>query len=70
MTVGLSDALVAAVVKNGRASLNELRTIYSLEDLYRLWEIDYINQYNSWYESEQRREREELNRLYRKMTNL
>ena len=55
--------MVSFVVHNGRATLNELRTIYSLEDLYRIWEIDYVPLYNSWYEAERRKEKDRLNRL-------
>lgn len=59
----MTSGMVSFVVHNGRATLNELRTIYSLEDLYRLWEIDYVPLYNSWYEAERRKEKDRLNRL-------
>lgn len=55
--------MVASVVHSGRASLNELRTIYHLQDLYRLWEIDYVPLYNRWYDAERRREKDRLNQL-------
>lgn len=64
----LTNPLVAAVIHNGRATLNELRTIYSLEDLYRLWEIDYVPMYNEWYEGERRKEKDRLNMLMRSMS--
>lgn len=61
----MTSALVASVIHNGRATLEELRTIYHLEDLYRLWEIDYVPQYNQWYESERAKEKARLNELAR-----
>ena len=63
----MTSAMVASVVHNGRATLNELRTIYHLQDLYRLWEIDYVPAYNAWYENERRKEKERLNRLARQL---
>jgi hypothetical protein len=55
--------MVASIVHSGRATLNELRTIYHLQDLYRLWEIDYVPIYNQWYDNERQREKDRLNRL-------
>lgn len=55
--------MVASVVHSGRATLNELRTIYHLQDLYRLWEIDYVPLYNQWYDNERRKEKDRLNQL-------
>lgn len=63
----MTSPLVSFVVHHGRATLNELRTIYSLEDLYRLWEIDYVPLYNTWYEGERRKEIDRLNRLARQI---
>ena len=51
---------------SGRATLHELRTIYDLEDLYRLWEVDYVPLYNDYIEEKHRREQERLNDLARK----
>lgn len=59
--------IVASVVHSGRATLNELRTIYHLQDLYRLWEIDYVPFYNQWYDNERRKEKERLNQLARNL---
>ena len=59
----MSSEMVASVIHSGRASLNELRTIYHLQDLYRLWEIDYVPLYNKWYDNERRREQERLRQL-------
>ena len=59
--------MVASVVHSGRATLNELRTIYHLQDLYRLWEIDYVPLYNQWYDNERAKEKERLNRLARNL---
>lgn len=59
--------MVASVVHSGRATLNELRTIYHLQDLYRLWEIDYVPLYNQWYDAERQREKDRLNQLARNL---
>lgn len=55
------------MVHSGRATLNELRTIYHLQDLYRLWEIDYVPLYNAWYDNERRKEKDRLNQLARNL---
>ena len=59
--------MVASVVHSGRATLNELRTIYHLQDLYRLWEIDYVPMYNKWYDNERQKEKDRLNQLAKSM---
>ena len=61
----MTSAMVASVVHSGRATLNELRSIYHLQDLYRLWEIDYVPMYNAWYDNERRKEKERLAKLAR-----
>lgn len=61
----MSNPMIAFVIHNGRATLSELRTVYSYEDLYRLWEIDYVPMYNSWYDAERRKEKDRLNGLAR-----
>lgn len=62
----MTSEMVASVVHNGRATLHELRTIYHLQDLYRLWEIDYVPLYNQWVEGEREREKNRLNSLAKK----
>ena len=59
----MTSDIVSSVLHSGRATLGELRTIYHYEDLYRLWEIDYVPAYNAWYDNEIRKEKERLNRL-------
>jgi len=63
----MTSEMVSSIVHSGRATLNELRTIYSYEDMFRLWEIDYVPAYNAWYESERRKEKDRLNQLARTM---
>lgn len=63
----MTSALVSAVILHGRATLGELRTIYHFEDLYRLWEIDYVPMYNTWYDAERRKEKDRLNKLARSL---
>jgi hypothetical protein len=59
----MTSEMVASVIHRGRATLQELRTVYHLQDLYRLWEIDYVPMYNQWYDNERRKEKERLNQL-------
>ena len=59
----MTHPMVASVIYNRRATLDELRSKYTFEDLYRLWEIDYVPMYNSWYEGERRKEKDRLNKL-------
>lgn len=63
MKTSLTSELVSAVIHSGRATLMELRTVYHLEDLYRLWEIEYVPKYNAWYDAERRKEKERLAQL-------
>ena len=63
----MTSEMVASVVHSGRATLHELRTVYHLEDLYRMWEIDYVPLYNAWYDNERRKEKERLNKLARSL---
>lgn len=62
----MTSPMVSSVIHNGRATLSELRSIYTLEDLYRLWEIDYVPLYNDWYAGERQKEKARLNALARK----
>ena len=63
----MSSEMVASVVHSGRATLYELRTVYHLQDLYRLWEIDYVPMYNRWYDNERKKEKDRLNQLAKSM---
>ena len=42
------DNFVGAIISAGKASLNELRTIYTLEDAFDMWEIIAITKYNEY----------------------
>jgi len=46
--------MIAQVLQSGKASLIELKTVYTMEDLYNMWEVQYTTIYNEWV----RRERE------------
>jgi hypothetical protein len=63
----MTSEMVASVVHSGRATLHELRTVYHLQDLYRLWEIDYVPMYNKWYDNERRKEKQRLSQLAKTM---
>ena len=52
--------MVAQVIESGKASLRELREVYSLEDLYNLWEVTYTSKYNQWMREQRNRKEAEM----------
>jgi hypothetical protein len=40
------DGFIATIISEKQATLNELRTIYSLEDAFNMWEVIAVNRYN------------------------
>jgi hypothetical protein len=40
------SSIIAAVISADRATLQELQTVYGLEDLWDLFEIHQVSQYN------------------------
>jgi hypothetical protein len=42
------DPLIGAIVASGKATLNELKTVYTLEDAYDLFEIVSVTKYNEF----------------------
>lgn len=40
------DSLIGAIIAEGKATLHELKTIYSLEDAFDLFEIIAVTRYN------------------------
>jgi hypothetical protein len=42
------DGLIGQIVASGKATLNELRTVYSLEDAMLIWEAEIIPKYNEY----------------------
>jgi hypothetical protein len=42
------DGLIGTIIAGGKASLHELRTIYTLEDGFLLYESIVIPRYNEW----------------------
>jgi hypothetical protein len=40
--------LIGQILASGKASLIELRTVYSLEDAFIIWEADIVPKYNEW----------------------
>lgn len=54
--------MIAALIASGRCTLNELRTVYSLEDAWNIWEADYIPKYNAYKAHERQRELSRLKR--------
>ena len=46
------DPIIATIIADGKATLHELRTIYSLEDGMNLWEIIAITRYNEYQSME------------------
>ena len=42
------DHFIGAIVANGKATLHELKTIYSLEDAFLMWEVIAVTRYNEY----------------------
>ena len=42
------DGFIGAIVADGKATLNELKTIYSLEDAFLMWEVIAVTRYNEY----------------------
>ena len=42
------DSFIGAIIADGKATLNELRTIYTLEDALNMWEVIAITRYNEY----------------------
>lgn len=42
------DGFIGAIISEGKATLQELKTIYSLEDAFLMWEVIAINRFNEW----------------------
>lgn len=40
------DPVIGAIVSEKQATLQELKTVYSLEDMYDMWEVIAVNRYN------------------------
>jgi len=40
--------MIAAIIDEKKATLHELRTIYSLEDAYQIWEVIAVRRYNEY----------------------
>lgn len=53
------NPIVAQVLQSGKATLRELREVYSLEDMYNIWEVHYTGIYNRWLEAERERKARE-----------
>lgn len=57
--------MVAQILQSGQATLNELRTIYSLEDMYSMWEVVYVEVYNQWKVNEYRKTQQKVRNMMR-----
>lgn len=42
------NSFLAAIISNGKATLHELKTIYTVEDAYIMWEIIAVCKYNEF----------------------
>ena len=42
------DSLIGQLVASGAATLNELKTVYSLEDAFLMWEAVIVPKYNEY----------------------
>lgn len=55
--------MVAQVIESGKASLLELKTVYSMEDLYNMWEVTLTTIRNEWAEHERAEQSARLRRM-------
>ena len=42
------DGFIGSIVASGQATLLELKTVYSLEDAFDMWEIVATTRFNEW----------------------
>jgi hypothetical protein len=56
------DGFIGSIIAEKQATLDELRTVYSLEDAFILWEIISIRKYNEWLAAEYARKKAEAKR--------
>lgn len=42
------DGFIGAIVADGKATLHELKTIYTLEDAFLMWEVIAVTRYNEY----------------------
>ncbi|MCQ2299912.1 MAG: hypothetical protein MJZ81_07310 [Bacteroidales bacterium] len=57
------DPFIGELIHNGRATLHELRTIYSLEDGYDILEADFVPAYNAFLRRKRAETKAEMRRL-------
>lgn len=46
------STICGVIISEGKATLNELRTIYDIEDAYILWEVIAVTKYNEFLSME------------------
>ena len=47
--------IIGSIIANDKATLHELRTVYSLEDAWLLWEVIAVARYNEYLAADYRR---------------
>jgi hypothetical protein len=47
------DPIFAAIIDEGKATLYELKTKYSLEDAFLIWEVVAVKRFNEWWVNKQ-----------------
>lgn len=55
--------MVAQVIESGKATLLELKTVYSMEDLYNMWEVTLTTIRNEWAARERAEQSARLRRM-------
>jgi hypothetical protein len=53
------DGFFGTIIASGKATLHELRTIYTLEDAFLIWEAVVIPKYNEYMAAEEAKKRAE-----------
>jgi hypothetical protein len=42
------DGFLGAIIAEGKATLNELKTVYTLEDAFLMWEVIAVTRHNEY----------------------
>lgn len=59
----MTDPMIAYVVSSGLATLHEVDTVYSLEDIYKLYEILKVRDYNQWKANEVEKQKARIRKI-------
>jgi hypothetical protein len=49
------DGFIGTIVDSGKATYHELKTVYSLEEALKIWEVIAVSRYNQYLASERKK---------------